>query len=181
MNLYIRYFDYETLVYNVEEAIDFLSSISEINLTQEMADDLRDYASSNVLFPKRYKVRSRVYFIVIKTEAQTMQDFKDKKAVRSKSAIVAEAKENEQKRLNEQITGWYDGAITFKRVITNHLGKCEYRDTHFRVRCIANSQQNCYDRIIEHLLARVDKRSQFPAAKGKNFKCHFLGYAKSES
>ena len=72
MNLYLRYFDDETLVHNVDEALDFLSSLSEINLTQELADDLREYANGNVLFPKRYKVRSRVYFIVIKTEAQTM-------------------------------------------------------------------------------------------------------------
>lgn len=181
MNLYLRYFDEETLVHTVDEAIDFLSSLSEINMTMELANDLREYANSNVLFPKRYKVRSRVYFIVIKTEARTMQDFKDKKAVRSKSTLVAEAKANEQKRLNEQITGWYEGTLDFKRVIINHIGKCEYRDTTFTVRCIANSQQDCYDRIVNHLLTRVDKRSQFPAAKGKSFRCQFIGYAKPET
>ena len=52
MNLYLRYFDDETLVHNVDEALDFLSSLSEINLTQELADDLREYANGNVLFPK---------------------------------------------------------------------------------------------------------------------------------
>ena len=180
MNLYLRYFDYETLVHSVDDAIEFLSSISEINMTRELADDLRTYAASNVLYPKRYKVRSRVYFIVIKTEAQTMQDFKDKKAVRGKNSIMSEAKENEQKRLNEQLKGWYEGTIEFKRVIMNHVGKCEYRDTTFCVRCIANSQRDCYDRIVQHLMTRVDKRSQFPAARGKNFKCKFLGFVKSE-
>ena len=149
-------------------------------MTRELADDLRTYAASNVLYPKRYKVRSRVYFIVIKTEAQTMQDFKDKKAVRGKNSIMSEAKENEQKRLNEQLKGWYEGTIEFKRVIMNHVGKCEYRDTTFCVRCIANSQRDCYDRIVQHLMTRVDKRSQFPAARGKNFKCKFLGFVKSE-
>ena len=34
MNLYLRYFDNETLVHSVEEAIDFLSSISDINMTE---------------------------------------------------------------------------------------------------------------------------------------------------
>ena len=178
MNLYLRYFDNETLVYSVDEAIDYLSTISEIDVTPELEADLRSYASSNVLFPKRYKVRSRVYFIVIKTEAQTMQDFKDKNAVRSNSELVAEAKANEQKRLNESLEGWYEGTLDFKRVVMNHQGKCEYRDTTFTVRCIANSQQDCYNRIVEHLSSRVDRRSQFPAAKGKNFRCHFLGFPK---
>ncbi len=181
MNLYLRYFDSETLVHNVDDAIDYLSNIPEIEMTPELEADLREYAASSVLFPKRYKVRSRVYFIVIKTEAQTMQDFKDKKAVKSKSILVAEAKANEQKRLNEMLPGWYEGTLDFKRVITNHQGKCEYRDTTFTVHCIANSQQDCYNRIVEHLSNRVDKRSQFPAAKGKNFRCHFLGFAKNES
>ena len=178
MNLYLRYFDNETLVYTVDEALDFLSSLSEIEVTRELAADLREYAASNVLFPKRYKVRSRVYFIVIKTEAHTMQDFKDKKAVRNKSAMVAEAKASEQKRLSEQLTGWYEGTLDFKRVIINHLGKCEYRDTTFTVQCIVDSQLDCYNRIVEHLSSRVDRRSQFPAAKGKNFRCKFLGLAK---
>ncbi len=49
----------------------------------ELEADIRDYAASDVCYPKRYKVRPRVYFIVIKTAAATMQDFKDKKAVAS--------------------------------------------------------------------------------------------------
>ena len=70
MNLYLRYFDQETFVSSVEEALDFLRSIPEINLTPEMEADIRDYASRDVYFPKRYKVRPRVYFIVIKTSAR---------------------------------------------------------------------------------------------------------------
>ena len=80
MNLYLRYFDNETLAYNVEEALDFLASIPDIQLTPELEDDIRLYAESDVYYPKRYKVRPRVYFIIIKTEAQTMLDFKQKKS-----------------------------------------------------------------------------------------------------
>ena len=69
MNLYIRYFDKETLVYSAEEALDFLRSIPEINVDAAMEKDVRDYANSDVCFPKRYKVRPRVYFIMIKTTA----------------------------------------------------------------------------------------------------------------
>lgn len=57
MNLYLRYFDKETLVSNVDEALDFLRSIDEIRVTPELEADLRDYAQSDVFFPKRYKVR----------------------------------------------------------------------------------------------------------------------------
>ena len=57
MNLYLRYFDNETLVYNVEEAIDFLKSIPEIGMTPELEADVRDYIGSEVYYPKRYKVR----------------------------------------------------------------------------------------------------------------------------
>ena len=73
MNLYLRYFDNETLVYNVEEAIDFLKSIPEIGMTPELEADVRDYIGSEVYYPKRYKVRPRVYFIIIKTEAATVR------------------------------------------------------------------------------------------------------------
>ena len=66
MNLYLRYFDNEVLVHNVEEALDFLSSIPDIQLTPELEDDIRNYASNDVFYPKRYKVRPRVYFIVIR-------------------------------------------------------------------------------------------------------------------
>ena len=79
MNLYLRYFDNETLVSHVDEALDFLRSIQDINVTPEMEADVREYAASDVFYPKRYKVRSHVYFIIIKTVAATMLDFKQKK------------------------------------------------------------------------------------------------------
>jgi hypothetical protein len=34
---------------------------------------------------------------------------------------------------------------------------------------------DCYNRIVNHLKSRVDSRSQFPSAKGKNFNYRFLG------
>ena len=88
MNLYLRYFDQETLVNNVDEAIDFLKGIPEIGMDAELEADIRDYAASDVCYPKRYKVRPR---------------------------------------------------------------------------------------IVEHLKERVDSRSQFPSAKGKNFHFRYLG------
>lgn len=180
MNLYLRYFDQETFVSSVEEALDFLRSIPEINLTPEMEADIRDYASCDVFFPKRYKVRPRVYFIVIKTSAATMQDFKEKKALRPNASVAAQEKHelavSAMNRLNEDHPGWYEGTIDFKRVVlVPATGKHEYRDTRFVAQVKAMSGQDCYNRIVEHLRSRVDSRSQFPSAKGKNFRFRYLG------
>ncbi|MCR4853819.1 MAG: hypothetical protein K5893_09535 [Prevotella sp.] len=179
MNLYLRYFDNETLVNNVDDAIAFLSSIPEIGMNPDLENDVRDYANSEVYYPKRYKIRPRVYFIIIKTEAQTMMDFKQKKALRT--SIPNEGAEREMvpptvARLNEMCPGWYEGSLDFKRVMmVPATGKFEYRDTHFVANCKANSGIDCYNRIVEHLRERVDGRSQFPSAKGKNFKFRYLG------
>jgi hypothetical protein len=181
MNLYVRYFDKETLATNVDDAIDFLASIPEIGMDDNLADDIRAYAESDVFYPKRYKVRPRVYFIIIKTEAATMLDFKQKKALRS----TPNMNENRESvapavvRLNEEREGWYEGSLDFKRVVMiPSTGKHEYRDTHFVANVKAMSGLDCYNRIVEHLRTRVDGRSQFPSAKGKNFKFKFLGLCK---
>lgn len=180
MNLYLRYFDRETLVYNVDEAIDFLASIQEIGMNPDLEADIRDYVASDVFYPKRYKIRPRVYFIIIKTEAATMLDFKQKKALRSN----VQQNSGDQRdfvpvavtRLTEQRQGWYEGTLDFKRVVmVPGTGKHEYRDTHFVAACKANSGIDCYNRIVEYLKERVDNRSQFPSSKGKNFKFKYLG------
>ena len=52
MNLYLRYFDNEVLVHNVEEALDFLSSIPDIQLTPELEDDIRNLCFQRCLLSK---------------------------------------------------------------------------------------------------------------------------------
>ncbi|MBQ8159013.1 MAG: hypothetical protein IJ081_08360 [Prevotella sp.] len=178
MNLYIRYFNSETLVNTVDEAIDFLRSIDEIEMNPMLEADIREYAASNVCIPKRYKIRSRVYFIIIKTEAATMQDFKEKRAVRT-PAEKDRSNIPVMMRLNEERDGWYEGTMDFKRVQpVPGTGKFQYRDTHFVAIVRAISGQDCYNRIVDHLRSRVDERSQFPSAKGKNFKFRYMGMAK---
>ncbi|MBQ8657182.1 MAG: hypothetical protein IJ527_09075 [Prevotella sp.] len=181
MNLYLRYFDNETLVTNVDDAISFLADIDEIGMNPMLEADIREYAASDVYYPKRYKIRPRVYFIIIKTEAATMQDFKEKKAVHAQSADSAAEKAMSPAllRLTEELHGWYEGIIDFKRVLlVPGTGKFQYRDTHFVAQCKATSGIDCYNRIVDYLRARVDSRSQFPSAKGKNFKFRYLGQAK---
>lgn len=179
MNLYLRYFDRETLVTSVDEAIEFLSSIEEIGMNPVLEEDIREYAASDVFYPKRYKVRPRVYFIIIKTEAATMEDFKDKKALNVHPVAPSKANAPVLVRLNEIRPGWYEGMIDFKRVLmVPGTGKFQYRDTQFVANVKAESGMDCYNRIVDHLRERVDDRSQFPSAKGKNFKFRYLGMAK---
>lgn len=179
MNLYLRYFDREILVNTVDEAIDFLAGIEEIGMNPMLEKDIRDYVESPVFYPKRYKIRPRVYFIIIKTEAATMQDFKEKKAVHSGEGVAGKPVSSALMKLNEERFGWYEGVIDFKRVqMVPGTGKFQYRDTHFVARLKATSGQDCYKRIVDHLSQRVDSRSQFPSAKGKNFKFQYLGQCK---
>ena len=176
MNLYLRYFDKETLVPTVEDAIDFLASIPEINMNPDLEADIRDYCDSDVFYPKRYKVRPRIYFIIIKTEAATMLDFKEKKALRPADGARKEMVAPAVARLNEEREGWYEGMLDFKRVVmVPSTGKHEYRDTHFVANVKAISGLDAYNRIVDHLRSRVDGRSQFPSAKGKNFNYRYLG------
>ena len=182
MNLYLRYFDKETLAHNVDEALAFLRSIPEIGMNSNIESDIRDYVASDVFYPKRYKVRQRIYFIIIKTTAATMLDFKQKKALHSspqQNMLGGDKRElpsTVMMRLNEERPGWYEGSLDFKRVVMiPSTGKHEYRDTHFVVQCKAMSGMDCYNRIVDHLRGRVDNRSQFPSAKGKNFHFKYLG------
>jgi hypothetical protein len=141
--------------------------------------DIRQYAGSDVFYPKRYKVRPRVYFIIIKTDAATMEDFKEKKALHPMPTSSSKANAPALVKLNEIRPGWYEGMIDFKRVLlVPGTGKFQYRDTQFIANVKAESGMDCYNRIVEHLRERVDDRSQFPSAKGKNFKFRYLGAAK---
>ena len=179
MNSYLRYFDRETLVSTVDEAIEFLNSIDEIEMDPLLEADIREYVASDVFYPKRYKIHPRVYFIIIKTDAATMQDFKEKKALHPVEENRVKPVAPVLVRLNEECEGWYEGMLEFKRVLlVPGTGKFQYRDTQFAARVKAFSGMDCYQRIVDHLRERVDERSQFPSAKGKNFKFRYLGKAK---
>lgn len=94
-----------------------------------------------------------------------MQDFKDKKALRTPTP--AERMENPVvASLAQEAPGWYEGSLDFKRVVmVPATGKFEYRDTHFVADVKAESGLDCYNRIVDYLRDCVDSRSQFPSAK----------------
>ena len=99
MNLYLRYFNQETLVHSVEDAYEFLASIPDVHIDNAMKKDLKAFAESTVVYPKRYKIMPKVYFIVIKTTAETMEEFKanNKKGQQSVSSQI----KNEPLQLNQ--------------------------------------------------------------------------------
>lgn len=179
MNLYIRYFDTEVVVQSAEMALDFLSSIPEIDVDEFLVNDLTQYYHSQMPYPKRYKVRGRNYFIVIKTLANTLEEFKDNAGTtRVAKQSNQERKEQEERDLKAFRPGWYDATIFFRRVVQMPQdGKCQYFDTDFRVRLKACSVQDCYERVCDHLRNRydVDMRSQLPSIRGRNFTCLYLG------
>ena len=108
-----------------------------------------------------------------------MQDFKEKRGVHPALERVEKPVAPAVMRLNEELPGWYEGSLDFKRVLmVPGTGKFQYRDTHFVARCKAVSGIDCYNRIVDYLRGRVDNRSQFPSAKGKNFKFSYLGGCK---
>lgn len=181
MNLYVRYFDNETLVSNVDEALDFLASIPEIQLEQNLIDDIKSYAENDQVYPKRYKIRPRVYFIIIKTKAETLEEFKANKKPMSNMAAAPETtgkKEVKVGILSVENEGWYKSGITFKRVIPiPGTAKFQYQDTFFSAYIRATSGLECYDKMVNYLKNRqdVDLRSQFPSAKGNNFMFTYIG------
>ncbi len=193
MNLYIRYFDDETVVTNVEDALEFIKGFDNFKITPQFEKDFRDYAQGPMPYPKRYKVRARIYFIVIKTTATTLEEFKangrgTQAEVEPEEPTAAEPKPLRPKDhilmvLNEPKPGWYEASLTFKRVVLEpDSGKHEYYDNTFVARVKAHSVQECYDRVVAYLQSRpdIDQRSQFPSAKGKNFQYKYLGLKPSD-
>lgn len=183
MNLYVRYFDSETLATNMDEVAEFVFSIKEINVDQSALTRIKNFWESSNLYPFRLKVSFSNYILFLKTEAHDLSEFKYFEQLKKENKINAMPQGNSEKRrstleiLNEEKEGWYEASILFKRVVQiRDTNKFQYKDTRFKVRLKALSPMDCYNRIVEHLRNRqdVDPRSQFPSAKSANFTYKFL-------
>ena len=182
MNIYARFFDQDILVHSVDEVIDFLQNIPDVVISQELVDDIHRYVESDMPYTKRYKIRPRVYFILIKTTAETMEEFKsNRKQQVIPAPVQAELlnrKDYKVSLLATQNFGWYHCSLTFKRVtLIPGTNKFQYQDTPFEALIKANNGQECYNRMMEYLKGRqdIDMRSQFPSAKGSSFQFEFIG------
>lgn len=184
MNLYVRYFDYETLATNMNEVAEFISSIKEINVDENSLARVKNFWESDNAYPFRLKVSFSNYVLFLKTDAHDLPEFKYLEQLRkeNKGDGVAPQTMSEKKRslldaLNEPKEGWYEATLMFKRVVQiRTTNKFQYRDTRFKVRLKASSPMDCYNRVVEHLRNRqdVDSRSQFPSVKSANFVYKFL-------
>lgn len=185
MNLYIRYFAHEALVKNVEEAADFLRTIPEIKVEQSLINRINTFYTGTSIYPYHLKVSFNNYVIIIKTDALSMEEFKDMQKKREEQKTDAKHTGTAQERrrtiqdiLNEPHPGWYEVSLTFKRVVLiPETSKFQYKDTLFRVKLKAQSALDAYNRVVDHLRNRqdVDVRSQFPSPKSSNFYYTYLG------
>ena len=123
MNIYARFFDHEALTHSTEELIGFLASLDDINMTARLEQEIRDYVEGDMPYPKRYKVKPRIYFILIKTEAETMEQFKannksatPKEGTTSRIDERTRLKEAKLIELAEVKKGWYFVKMLFKRI-----------------------------------------------------------------
>lgn len=185
MNIYVRYFDNEYMSDNLDDLFAFLESIPDISLNDQMIDEVRAYVAGSDNYPKRVKVRTRNYFILIKTTADSLEEFKAYKSQENAALRDSRNLQRDQRlgELQTQREGWYFGSLNFKRVVMSEEGKSRYVDAAFSAYVKARSGQHCYNRIVEYLQSRpdIDARSQFPSQKGQNFKFEYMGEQLSET
>ena len=60
MNIYVRFFDFDTLVSDEDGVIQFLQAIPDVELTDEIVDEIKDYINSETTYPKRLKIRPHI-------------------------------------------------------------------------------------------------------------------------
>lgn len=182
MNLYIRYFEQDTLARNMDEAVEFMKTVRDLKMTDETVARIRTFYESSNLYPYRLKVGYTNYVLFLKTEATTLEEFKkmeqERNEQKANGTYVPEKKKSILEMMADPRPGWYEASLTFKRVVQiKETNKFQYRDTRFRARLKAESPMDCYERIVTHLRNRqdVDSRSQFPSARSNNFEYKYLG------
>lgn len=183
MNLYVRYFDHDTLATNMDEVASFLSTLRDVKVNNDMFNRIEAFVHSDNVFPFRLKVSYSNYILFLKTDAKDLVEFKYREKQRKQQQsenrmTMAEKKRSQLQMLSQEQEGWYVASVMFKRVIMNpETGKCQYVDTKFRARLKAQSALDCYNRVIQHLKNRqdVDPRSQFPSVKSNNFHYEYIG------
>ena len=116
MNIYVRFFDFDTLVSDEDGVIQFLQAIPDVELTDEIVDEIKDYINSETTYPKRLKIRPHIYFILIKTTASSMEEFKANRkdsfnALKPQGLDLSSRKEIKVSMLQEENFGWYRGSL----------------------------------------------------------------------
>ncbi len=173
MNYYARYFDSENVLPNPTALVNFIASIPQITMTEELSEAVYKFCEDKTSFPRHFRLPNKRTFIVIKTNASSLEEFKTVGANGGvQNAEAKEAKEAKIAAVDEVRPGKYRVSITFRRAVVNpDTHKCVFFDETFEVEMQAQSQRQCYDVVLEHLKNHpdLDTRSQFPSIRSANF------------
>ena len=76
MKYYVRYFDDETMVDNLKEAMDFLSGLDGVEMDEACVEQLTSYFTTDQKGSKKIFMPNHRSFLIIKTTVNTMDEFK---------------------------------------------------------------------------------------------------------
>lgn len=175
MNYYARYFDSEGVFPTPESLIEFLTSISQILMTEELSDAVLKFCADKTSHPRHFRLPNKTTFIIIKTNSSTLEEFKTRGA--NGGTMPAEIKETKQGPADEINPGKYEVRMVFRRAIVNpETRKCSFVEEIFEVEMLAQSQRHCFDVVMEHLKSHpdVDPRSQYPSIRSANFSAKLI-------
>lgn len=170
MNYYARYFDSEGVFSSPQALVDFIASIPQIMMTEELAGAIKQFCADKTSFPRHFRLPNKNTFIVIKTTAETLDEFKTRGA--NGGSVPVESKEPKHIPADDIRPGVYDVHMNFRRAIVNpETRKCCFVDETFQVEMLAQSQRQCFEVVIDYLKNHpdVDSRSQYPGIRTSNF------------
>ena len=177
MNYYVRYFETEGVFPTPQALVEFVANIPQITMTDELADGIYGFCEDKTSFPRHFRLPNKNTFIVIKTTASTLEEFKERGAS-ANSANAAEQKEVKLSPADEIHPGRYNVKMVFRRAIVNpDTRKCSFVEETFEVEMLAQSQRQCFDVVIDYLKNHpdVDSRSQYPSIRSSNFQATLVG------
>ncbi len=139
-------------------------------MTAELEAAILKFCEEKTSYPRHFRLPNKHTFIVIKTNATSLEEFKTVGAnggVRS-----TEDKEPKTSAVDEVHPGTYRVSLTFKRAVVNPTGrKCIFVDETFEVEMQAQCQRQCYETVLDYLKQHpdIDERSQYPSIRSANF------------
>ena len=175
MNYYARYFDSEGVLPTPQALVSFIASIPQILMTEELSEAILKFCADKTSFPRHFRLPNKSTFIVIKTNAVTLDEFKTRGA--NGGVIAVENKELKQAPVDEIRPGRYEVQMVFRRAIVNpETRKCSFVEETFEVEMLAQSQRQCFEVVMEHLKNHpdVDSRSQYPSIRSANFSAKLI-------
>jgi hypothetical protein len=170
MNYYVRYFDSEGVFPTPQNLIEFLSNVPKILMTEELADAILKFCEDKTSHPRHFRLPNKSTFIIIKTNATTLDEFKLRGA--NGGIVPIECKESIPSSIDELRPGMYNVKVNFRRALVNpETKKCGFVDELFEVEMLAQGVRHCFDVVIDYLKKHpdVDPRSQYPGIKSSNF------------